>query len=292
MAGVSERNHMVDDSSLISEFENSSTSHLCSNSISSVNIVAVNDGLWLDANTWNGGQVPNAFDDVTIPAGVNVTISGNIFAKTITVNGVLRAAGDASVSLETEWIMVMGANALIEVGTMTVPFSSDHTFTLTLLDFSGGAATAMGEKFLGAMSGGRIELHGAPKVSWTRLGNSVLNGNNQITLANPVDWNPGDEIVVVSSSTVGAQAEKRVVQEVSLDETTLILNEPLEFPHSGEMETYTRNMDGKTWSADLRAEVGVLTHNVKIQGNGASEVNGFGGHIMIMPGSIGKRQPY
>ena len=287
MAGVSERNHMVDDSSLISEFENSSTSHLCSNSISSVNIVAVNDGLWLDANTWNGGQVPNALDDVTIPAGVNVTISGNIFAKTITVNGVLRAAGDASVSLETEWIMVMGANALLEVGTMTVPFSSDHTFTLTLLDFSGGAATAMGEKFLGAMSGGRIELHGAPKVSWTRLGNSVLNGNNQITLANPVDWNPGDEIVVVSSSTVGAQAEKRVVQEVSLDETTLILNEPLEFPHSGEMETYTRNMDGKTWSADLRAEVGVLTHNVKIQGNGASEVNGFGGHIMIMPGSIG-----
>ena len=113
-------------------------------------IVAVNDGLWLDPSTWDGLQVPNVLDDVTIPAGVNVTIAGSISAKTITVNGVLRAAGDASVSLQTEWVMVMGENALLEVGTPMTPFPSEFTFTLTLLDFSVGAATAMGEKFLGA----------------------------------------------------------------------------------------------------------------------------------------------
>jgi hypothetical protein len=250
-------------------------------------IVAVNDGLWLDPSTWDGLQVPNVLDDVTIPAGVNVTIAGSISAKTITVNGVLRAAGDASVSLQTEWVMVMGENALLEVGTPMTPFPSEFTFTLTLLDFSVGAATAMGEKFLGAMNGGRIELHGAPKVSWTRLGTNVFSGNSQITLANPVDWNQGDEVVVVSSRINGAEAEQRTVELISLDGLTLLLNEPLEFPHLGALETYTRSTDGKTWTADMRAEVGVLTHNVKVQGNGASEITGFGGHIMIMPTSTG-----
>ncbi|MGB0172275.1 MAG: G8 domain-containing protein, partial [Flavobacteriales bacterium] len=251
-------------------------------------ISAVADGDWDDPMTWDGGLVPGFSDQVTIPAGITVELSGTHSAQTLTVNGTLRAAGDASVDLSAEWVMVMGPGALFEVGTPTAPFPAEHDFTLTLTGANTGASMmGMGEKFLGAMNGGQIELHGAPKVSWTRLGASSFLGANQLTLADPVDWQPGDEIVVVSSRINWAEAEQRTLNAVSADGLTLTLNVGLLMPHLSTVETHTRDTDGKTWTADMRAEVGLLTHNVKVQGDATSEVDGFGGHIMIMPGSVG-----
>ena len=35
-------------------------------------------GNWIDAADWSGGAVPDSYDDVTIPAGSDVTISTNL----------------------------------------------------------------------------------------------------------------------------------------------------------------------------------------------------------------------
>ncbi|MGB0511388.1 MAG: G8 domain-containing protein, partial [Flavobacteriales bacterium] len=85
-------------------------------------VSAVADGDWDDPMTWDGGLVPGFSDQVTIPAGITVELSGTHSAQTLTVNGTLRAAGDASVDLSAEWVMVMGPGALFEVGTPTAPF--------------------------------------------------------------------------------------------------------------------------------------------------------------------------
>ena len=256
--------------------------------VSAADLVAVSDGVWSDPTTWDGATVPTAFDQVTIPAGITVELSSTQVAQTITVNGTLRVAGNTSVEMLVQWIMVMGPDALFEVGTVSDPFPAVYDFTLTLVgENTGSLMMAMGEKFLGAMNGGRIELHGAPKVSWTRLGNSVFDGETQLTTVDPVDWEVDDEIVVVSSRLNWTEAEQRTINAISSDGLTLSLNAALLSPHFSTLETHTRVTDDKTWTADMRAEVGVLTHNVKIQGDAASETDGFGGHIMIMPGSVG-----
>ncbi|MGB1074514.1 MAG: G8 domain-containing protein, partial [Flavobacteriales bacterium] len=181
-------------------------------------VSAVADGHWNNPLTWEDGLVPGSSDQVTIPTGITVELSGTHSAQTLTVNGTLRAAGDASVDLSAEWIMVMGPGALFEVGTPGAPFPAEYDFTLTLTGANtGGSMMGMGEKFLGAMNGGQIELHGAPKVSWTRLGASSFLGANQLTLADPVDWQQGDEIVVVSSRINWAEAEQRTLNAVSAD---------------------------------------------------------------------------
>ena len=248
-------------------------------------ISPVSNGSWQDPSIWPGAQLPGNFDEVVIPVGFTVGLTGNVAVKSITVNGTLSGISGASIDLQTEWISVMGSNAFFEIGTASTPFISSCTITLTGLD-DGDDIMGMGDKFIGAMSGGQIEFHGQQKVSWNNLGANVNSGTNQITMATPVDWTVGDEIVIVSSSFDWEEAEQRTITAISIDSLTLTLNTPLNYPHSGNTNTYTRSTDNKTWTADLRAEVGLLTHNVKIQGDGNSTINGFGGHMMCMPNSI------
>lgn len=249
-------------------------------------ISPINDGSWQEHNVWPGGQLPGASDDVIIPAGFLINLTGNIEVKSITINGTLRAIPGASIQLETEGIMVMGNDALFEVGTAAEPFDAAHACTITLIgEDDGDNVMGMGDKLIGAMNGGKIEFHGQQKVSWGKLGTNVNRGSNQITMATPVDWTAGDEIVIVSSRPNWEEAEKRTITTISADGLTITLNSSLNYPHVGSVETYTRGTDNKTWTADLRAEVGLLTHNVKIQGDANSESNGYGGHIMAMPNS-------
>ncbi len=241
----------------------------------------LSNGSWQNPAIWPNSQLPSAADTVVIPAGLNIGLTGNIAVKTLTINGSLKAVLGASIQLQAEWIMVAGNNALFEIGTSTVPFDSSCTITMVGTD-DGDDIMGMGDKFIGAMNGAQVELHGQPKLSWTKLGATVSAGTNLITLATTVDWTVGDEIVIVSSNPDWEQAEQRTVTAVSADSLTITLNSPLSYPHFSLVNSYTRSTDNKTWSADLRAEIGLLTHNLKIEGDTYSLVNGFGGHMMCL----------
>ena len=246
-------------------------------------ITPVANGSWQDQSTWSGGQLPGVSDDVVIPAGIIIDLTGTIEVKSITVHGILRSK-EEGIDLKAQWILVAGNNALLEVGTASQPYEVPVGCLITLTGEDENAGM-MGNKFIGAMNGGRVELHGAEKISWTHLGANVNAGANQITMSEPVDWEVGDEIVIVSSRLDWNEAEKRTISAISGDGLTISLNTNLNYPHVGSVETYTRSTDNKTWTADLRAEVGLLTHNVTVQGDAQSEDNGFGGHIMAMMGS-------
>jgi hypothetical protein len=249
-------------------------------------ITPVNNGSWQDQSTWPGGQFPGASDDVIIPAGFLIDLTGNIEVKSITINGTLRAVKDASIDLKVEWIMVRGDDALFEIGTADEPFNGGQSCVITLVGVNDGdQIMSMGDKLIGAMDGANIEFHGQQKVSWSHLGSNINSGSNQITMASAVDWVVGDEIVIVSSRPDWEEAEKRTIAAISGDGLTITLNSSLNYPHVGSVETYTRSTDNKTWTADLRAEVGLLTRNVKIQGDAGSESGGYGGHIMAMNNS-------
>lgn len=245
----------------------------------------VSNGNWQDSSTWPGGQFPGTNDDVTIPVGISIGLSGTVAVKSITVNGVLQSLNSGPIDLKAEWILVGGSSALFQIGTESQPFDAEGGCVITLVGTNDNENHGMGDKYMGAMNGGRIELHGKEKISWTHLGANVNALAKQITLSEPVDWEVGDEIVIVSSRLNCNEAEKRTITAVSANGLTLTLNRNLSYPHVGAVETYTRGTDNKTWNADLRAEVGLLTHNVKVQGDASSESGGYGGHIMAMMNS-------
>ena len=174
------------------------------------------------------------------------------------------------------------AGAVFEVGTSVSRFL--QTFTLTLKGLSTEPAPVMGAKVLGAHNGGTLEIHGRDRIEWTQLGVNAAAGATSLTLVEPVDWVAGESIVVTSSRANWNEAETRTITAVSPDMNTVSFTPGLTYFHSGSTFTRTRGTDGKTWTANLRAEVGLLSRNVKIEGDAASETAGFGGHIMVMDG--------
>ncbi len=245
---------------------------------------AVLDGNWNHPSTWNTNTVPAVHDDVAIPNGRTVLLEGACFSKGITVYGTLQSNGNANFTLDTEWLLVEGSSANLIIGTASNPYTGRAIITLNGINDNGSNGGA-GDKFISGRMQSNIHIHGKDKISWSQLGAMAYAGNNQITLKENIDWEIGDEIVIVSSRLDWNEAEKRTITAISTDQKTLTLDNPLLYPHVSDVQVHTRATDGKTWTADLRAEVGVLTHNITIQGDANSDTNGYGGHIMMHHGA-------
>ncbi len=236
---------------------------------------------WQDPYVW-GGAVPGASDDATVGAGSAVVLQGNATPRTVTVMGELLGAQNRNLSVTTKYVMVMGSGSRLEVGQELTPYLGSATFTLNATA-ADPDVMGMGNKFIGAMGNATVHLHGRPRVSWTQLGANVGAGSSTVSLAAPVDWQPGDQIVIVSSRLSWNEAEQRTISTVQPGNTTLTLTSPLTYPHTGVVKTYSNG--SRSWTADLRAQVGLLTHNIRVQGDAASATTGFGGHVMIMDNS-------
>ena len=250
-------------------------------------ISCAQNGDWNDPNTWSPNLVPTINDDVTIGMGLTVTLSGTMNARSIMVMGTLKPTTlSTSFDLTTEGIMVHGG--VFTVGTSAQAYTGNALITLT-----GNNPTQilfpdptidMGTKVIGVMGGGTLEFNGIAKKSWSQLNVNSIAGAPSITLKEIVDWSVGDKIVIASTDFDMNRAEVRVITEVS--GATLTLDAPLDYNHFGTLQNYTHPKNANiSWSLDERAEVGLLSHNIKIQGDSFTDVNGFGGHIMGMNGS-------
>ena len=253
----------------------------------------INSGFWNQNSTWPNGIKPTINDDVVVPEGINLIALGTCNAKSVTIKGKLSAVnwqeGGAWANLTTNYIMVMGSNAVFEIGTKNQPYTSGRGFNLTLTGNNPDALipnTSVSSKSIMVMAGATLSLHGKPKVSWAKIDAKAEIGSTSITLNNPIDWNVGDEIIITSNRNNPYEAEKRTITELSQDFKTVFFTQPLMYPRTGTLKTYTNN-DNKSWEVDTRAEVGLLSRNITIKGDESSVTNGFGGHIMIMNNSIG-----
>ena len=243
---------------------------------------AVTSGPWSSTTTW-GGVIPAAGNAVRIPSGITVTLDTAAQAAGVEINGVLKA-DTVSASLSATWVMVMGSSAKFEVGTAAAPFTKNFTLELRGNN-TGENIHGAGTKFLMAMDGGQISMHGKPKTSWTKLSGTVNAGATKIRLSESVDWEVGNQIVIAPSSRTADQAEVRTITARSTDCKTFTLNTALSYRHVGVQQSYSSG--SRSWVLDQRAEVGLLSHNVKIQGDASSESTSFGAHVMIMKGAKG-----
>jgi cell migration-inducing and hyaluronan-binding protein len=229
---------------------------------------------WSEGSSWPGGQVPAAGAAVVIPAGKAVLLDLSPPPLASRRGEGALVFDDQDLALTAGHILVLGT---FRVGTSTAPFLRRATITLTGTP-ADGDVMGMGNRVLGVV-GGTLDLHGEPRMGWTRLGSTASAGSTQLLLQAAPAWRAGDRLVVASTDFDPRHAE--VVTVSAASGTAVTLEQPLAFTHFGELQTIA----GRT--VDERAEVGLLTRNVVVRGDSAtSQEAGFGGHIMGTGGTL------
>ncbi len=273
---------------------------------------ATTDGAWSDPATWDNG-VPDTTQRAIISQGITVELDGaqNV-AKELVIQGNLIVTEDAAVpekTLDTRWVHV-NSGGLFEVGSEADRYD-DASFTLTLNGNDPDSVHTIegvgkdlknNDGFLMTAGQGQIQFFGEEKLSFTKLAETAepaANGIQTITVENIIErnfnkgeisgdefvksagddgelnWVEGDQIVIASSSYNYTEEEVRIITNVQNNgsTTTLTLDEPLNYRHYGEIETYGNTTAAGTtaasqeYSIDLRAEVALLSRNIKIQSN-------------------------
>ena len=239
---------------------------------------ALAQDLWSDPATWPSGTMPQSGDMVTIPMGQTVLLDVNPPALGgIRIMGTLRFA-EVPLHVTTDWIIVAGGH--LQIGTSTAPHTNPARITLSGAD-EDVLGMGMGGKMIAVSNGGLLDLHGSRKddLSWTVLDQTAQAGDTLLYLRDAATWRVGDEIVLAPSGADPLETERLTVQNVS--GLWVTVQPPLSFRHHGETETY----DGKL--LDMRAEIGLLTRNIVIEGDLASDTARFGGHVMVGLGGDG-----
>lgn len=224
----------------------------------------------------------------TVPAGTVYAIGSSTYNfDTLKVDGTLVAPQNHDVKINANYILVRNSGRF-QIGQELSPYPEEATITLKGTDPNANQYGVMGTKFLGAMDYGVIELHGKEKVSWTKLRETVTDGSSTVKVVDAVDWEVGDEIVIAPSGAPSSASDvsfankydKRTITSITNGNKDLGLNSGLAYKHTGVTKPYSGN--GQNWTVDMRAEVGLLTRNIKIQGDLASTTSKFGAHVMIM----------
>jgi hypothetical protein len=228
---------------------------------------------WSDAAAWHAGR-PGPGDAVTVAEGRTLVIDENVDIGSLTVHGtVIVARRDAT--LRAGWILVGGHGRFV-AGTAEQPFR--HKLTITLCAEGGAKAhPELGTKFLAAVNGGTIDLHGETRTSWVPLGTSTAPGHDTVRLDQPVDWRGGEPIAVASGAD-HAVIEERTIDEVGADCMTLKLGAPMAHRHHGRQAPVRHVLPGSLAKAVL------LARNVVVEGCEASDRDSVGAYCLIEGG--------
>ena len=179
-------------------------------------------------------------------------------------------------NLQSHFIMLTNGGRL-QAGTPEQPFK--HKLVITLLGNRSHSEEApiYGAKAI-AVAGGELLLHGVAQPSWSRLAAHAVNASSEITLESAVGWHAGQQIILTSTDFDSDQTEQRQIRYVS--GATIGLDAPLQHSHFGELQEFGGRV------LDERAEVGLLSRNIIIQGDEASEEEEFGCQIMATAGKL------
>lgn len=225
---------------------------------------------------------------VRIDSGLEVVLDDpsqtDYYLDSLVVEGTLRFEAGANLLLNAHKVVVEGT---FEVGTEAAPFVSNATVDLTdgtacatayRVRRNGGGNVVVtqqapnlaffhpaGEtnRTLLVRGAATLDLHGAPRAStWKTLARRANPRETFVRVPQGSDWRVGDRIVIASTDYDPSQAEVRTIlqiQPAGPSSHDLVLDAPLAHLHwSGRVGS----LDEPRVRED--AEVGLLTHNVKV----------------------------
>ena len=240
---------------------------------------------WSDPSMWPSGVLPQEGDDVYINCSLYVLADVALprLGK-VTLCGGLELSNGMDHVLETDLILIEGTGTLA-VGYPDIPYTGKARIVL-----HGDSKTPefrfkrdlpqgpnVGAKALAVF--GNLFLHSEyqREPSWTRLETTAMPGDTTLHLESSVNWLEEDEIVVTSTSFDGEEAEVFTILSISDDGTMLTLNGSVSHKHIGEESSF------ESRSYSIRAEVAVLTRNIKIESGDpeTADEEGFGCRILV-----------
>lgn len=184
------------------------------------------------------------------------------------IEGSLIIDDKPGLTLDAHYIFVHGG--LLQIGTEEEPYQNDILITLHG-DRNTPTLPTYGNKFI-AVRGGVLDIHGVPRTPvWTFINETIYPGDTSLIMSEEVDWKGGETIVVASTSFDHAQSEEKIISHKSGNVVTVTT--PFKYKHYGVIEDY----DGTPF--DMRAEVGLLSRNIKIRGTDEGKM--YGAHIML-----------
>ena len=242
----------------------------------------INALFWSDIETWSfldsgvarsaetrsfaarSNQLPQEGQSVKIPDGKYIVVDCPIpKLKYLEIEGVLEFDNGLNHTLSAELIFINGGQLII--GWENDPMLNNVDIILrgtkeSLNFFLPNGFSNIGGKGIGVYGG--LDLHGkSRKPVWTTLKESSLQNSSTIQLAEPVDWLPGEIIIIGSTSYHPNQTEIFEIVSKSDDNKILTLNSSLSYDHMAYGETYPNGQ-----SYHIAAPVGLLTRNIKIIG--------------------------
>ncbi|CAH1775752.1 unnamed protein product [Owenia fusiformis] len=250
---------------------------------------------WSEADSWVGVeegyggylgngiyQPPENGTDVQILPGLWMVADVQLpWMKKLYIYGTLEIANTQDNILNCSHVLIQG-------GRLIVGFNETEPFLFNFqLILRGEHATPdmplpegpnMGAKALGVFGG--LDIHGISRaVYWTQLSQTAQAGAKSIVLVTPVDWLPGDNIVIAPTSYEANEAEVLMIVNISEDGRTVNLNASLTHKHLG----VTHTSPGGAATYTMAAEVGVLTRNVKVIGENYPGLfsESFGARVIV-----------
>ena len=231
--------------------------------------------LWSNASMWielgHDGipAFPNLKDQVVkIPFEWTVMIDSEyVQIENLEVYGTLMFDDSLkSTTLRVQALQIWGGTVM--AGNSTHPFSSDSHLRIEFWAYPWNPPVQLGA-FVNAGTNvlanlGRLELYGADRsVRWTRLRETSEVGSTWLypDSFSSLDWGPGDEVAVSSTTHDQFEAEKFVIAFVDTpNERLLISSAMVQHKHFGAASAEIHN--SKT--LDVRAEIGLLSNNIEI----------------------------
>ena len=229
---------------------------------------------WSDPATWGGDIPPIDGDSVYVPTGMVLLVDQSTpKLYSIIVEGWIVFSDELPVML-VQTNMLIVEYGVFQAGTEKSPYVNNLTFVLTG-DYYDKQLPGFGNKVIGCHSC-TFDLHGKPRnVTWTELIQTVNVGDLNLTLTTPVDWKVGEVIVVVATSYNHTEAEQKVITAIDASKTTITVDTAFAYQHLSVAETFG------TDSISIKAEVGLLTRNILITGDGYSRNKQYGAHVMM-----------
>ncbi|XP_041373046.1 fibrocystin-L-like isoform X2 [Gigantopelta aegis] len=238
--------------------------------------------LWSSAATWSNrtGGKPVDGDDVTIPVDKWIVVDEALpkMGKLIIEGGLEFKNGPSEQYLLSATYIYITGHLVIGwphepyTGKASIVLRGSHTTPQYVVD----DGPVLGSKFMAVFGG--LDLHGKDVgVVWTRLATTALPGSRQITLADSVNWEAGDEIVITTTSYNAWHTETFSITGIS--GKTLTLNETLKYKHIEFSETLATSQT----SYSIAAEVGLLSRNIKIIGDDYDRLfqESFGARVIV-----------
>ena len=228
---------------------------------------------WSSVSTWPDSMPSEgSYVRLTWPVLLD-TDTPRLHRLDISGGGRLVFSPNSSVSVTSDSIRV-GNGGFLDIGSEDCLYPGQATILLT---GDPGMDDCMGDcpKGLFVDSGGSLEMHGQEKLSWTQLTRTLKPGAGPHELELEelgLGWQAGDRLVIASTDYDLDQAEEVVVD--ACEGNLCIVTGNILYEHFGEIYK----------GVDMRAEVGLLTRNIKVSGEVNGESDTYGGHIKAWEG--------